>query len=77
MRIIIDCEPEHIPEAVRIMQQELADFEKYTKVGWGWNFGNYRTGPRFFVRRLKDGLSIRDVHENTIAKIDSEMEKEQ
>ena len=59
MKIIIDCPPEHYEAAVKIVTEELTRYDRYTKVGWGWSFGNYQTGPRFFVRRLKDGLSCR------------------
>lgn len=54
--IIVRARAADIDRAVTILKDELLEFDKYTKVGWGWAFGNHVT-RRFFVRRTKDGLS--------------------
>jgi hypothetical protein len=47
--------------AMLIVSREMVYWEaRYTKVGWGWQFnGRYHPDGEFFVRRLKDGLSVK------------------
>lgn len=63
MRTIIECDPEHFPRALALLAAEAADFAKYDKVGWGWSFGGAGWGVRFFVRRIKHGLSVKQLRE--------------
>jgi hypothetical protein len=49
---------EHISAAIALAQDELGRFDKYGRLGYGWSFGPYTTGPCFFVRRIKRGLSV-------------------
>lgn len=54
----IKCDQEYWADASKLVAVELDDFKKYDKIGFGWTSGNYQSGPRFFVRRIKNGLSI-------------------
>lgn len=58
MKIIIDCPEQYIPEAVALVNEELKRFSSYDKLGWGWAFGG-GAKARFFMRRIKDGLSCK------------------
>lgn len=57
MKIIVDAPPEHLADAWKIADQETKRYDQYDRIGWGWGFNG--GGARFFVKRLKDGLSIR------------------
>jgi len=59
MRIIITCDPERFADALGILAAETARFDKYNRLGWGWSFGY---NPSFFVRRIKNGLSVTQVN---------------
>lgn len=61
MKLIIDTEPGNLPAALALAQEEAARIDAYIRPGWGWAFGNYRDGPHFFVRRIQDGLSVREI----------------
>lgn len=57
-KLIITGDMRFAAEAFALLQAEAAEFAKYTKIGWGWQFGPWLgDGSRFFVRRIKDGLS--------------------
>lgn len=58
MRLIINCDPEALPAAMKIVNDELKqDWQKrYDKPGWGWHFSHQ--GQKFFVRGIKGGLSV-------------------
>ncbi|MBO9710515.1 MAG: hypothetical protein J7521_20130 [Caulobacter sp.] len=50
---------EHFDEAARIVREELTRFHRYDRIGWGWSFrSSSYPETTFFVRRIKDGLSI-------------------
>lgn len=59
--MIINGDPEHFDESVRIARVEIPRYVqgKYNRPGWGWNFqrGDY-PGATFWVRGLKDGIAI-------------------
>jgi hypothetical protein len=61
MKVIINADPEDFDEAVRIIRQETPRYVegRYNRIGWGWSYSrsNYPDAT-FFVRRIKDGLSI-------------------
>lgn len=61
MKIIIRCEPEVLPHAYTIINEEVADnwTKKYNRPGWGWHF--YRGNSKFFVRGIIGGISIKQV----------------
>lgn len=46
---------DHLKAALELAEREAADFAKYDKIGWGWAFAG---PPRFFVRRIRRGLSV-------------------
>lgn len=53
MRIIIDCDPEMLDDALARAKREVINgLERYHKPGWGWRFGP------FFVRAIKGGISV-------------------
>ncbi len=56
MEIRIKCDPEFLDQACAIMQIEAHKFDKYNKIGSGWEHGNYKIF-RMFVRKTKNGLS--------------------
>ncbi|AXQ69416.1 hypothetical protein HOU02_gp309 [Caulobacter phage CcrBL9] len=59
MRLIINAPEPWVPEAMKILAAQVKRFDEYPKIGWGWSFGHYPN--KFFVRRIKDGLSITHV----------------
>lgn len=65
MRLVIDCDESLLSEALDVLNVEIAPSyapwrERYNKVGWGWT--HHLSGPhRCFVRRIKDGLSLRQI----------------
>lgn len=60
MRIIIDCDPEHLEKAAELAIQQAPHFEtRYDRMGWGHTFNNF--GVRLFVRRIKNGISLKQV----------------
>ncbi|UTU08073.1 hypothetical protein CcrC1_gp387 [Caulobacter phage C1] len=62
MRLIINAPPALVDDAVEILLTEVKRIEEYNRVGWGWAFGS--PPSKFFVRRLKDGLSITHVNKD-------------
>jgi hypothetical protein len=59
-KLIISGDLRFAREAFDLLQREAADFAEYDRIGWGWSFGPYDPvigRSRFFVRRIKDGLS--------------------
>jgi hypothetical protein len=60
MKLIIDCAAVNIPAAIRLLNEQSEDWERrYDKVGWGWAF---QLGEdRCFIRRVKDGLSLKQL----------------
>lgn len=58
MRVIFNCSPENMERAHIVIFREMQDDwqRRYDRPGWGWHF--YEGGVRFFVRGIKNGLSI-------------------
>jgi len=55
----VTAPPVLIDAATRIVLSEIPNFHRYDKVGWGWNFHDRNhPGAKFFVRRIKGGLSV-------------------
>lgn len=65
MRLIFTVDPEALPAALKVVDEQMADgWEKrYDKPGWGWHF--YKDGFRFFVRGIKGGMSVQQVKDKT------------
>ena len=62
LRIVAD--PEMMGTAVKIGLRELERFSDYDRIGWGWSFNvSPPSLPRFFVRRISNGLSVRQIKE--------------
>lgn len=60
MKIIIDVPADRLDETWEIVRKEADRLASYDRIGWGWTFGKCENGHTpFFVRRIKDGLSIR------------------
>lgn len=59
MRLILHVPAHLLDDAWEILRVEVDRYAEYNKVGWGWGHG--AGDRRFFVRRLKDGLSITHV----------------
>ena len=57
VRIILDCDEEHIAYAAELAVKALPDIRRSARgPGWGWSYG--RSGkPSFFIRMTKSGLS--------------------
>jgi len=58
VKIILQCDPEHLDDAVAVLRGQLKHFGDYDRVGYGWAFGRE---PRFFVSRIKEGLSVKQI----------------
>lgn len=61
MRLIINCDPENVGPATLILHRELKRFADYDRIGYGWEYRAGFWGPRYFVKRIKDGLSISQI----------------
>lgn len=60
MRMIIDCDPDQYPAAAAVLDSQLPGWrERYDRVGWGWV--KHHDGASFFVRRITDGLSVKQI----------------
>lgn len=58
MKLIIDCDAANLQAAVALLHEQSEGYEeRYTKAGWGWAFPLGE--GRCFVRRIKDGLSLK------------------
>jgi hypothetical protein len=56
--IIIRAPLEFLDEAVAVMKKQAERYDDYDRIGYGWSFGGgMGRRPRFFVRRIKHGLS--------------------
>lgn len=59
MKVIYQGDREHFDRAMEILRAEIDRLPRYDRPGWGWNFQSTDyPGATFFVRGLKDGLSI-------------------
>ena len=47
--------------AVMVARQEAVNFSRYDRIGWGWSFNE--GAFRYFVRRTKNGLSVRQLRD--------------
>lgn len=61
MRLIINCDPENVGPATLIIHRELKRFDEYNRVGYGWTHNDGFQGERYFVKRIRDGLSIKQI----------------
>lgn len=75
MKIIVDCDQENIPAAMAILDSQLPGWrERYNRVGWGWV--KHHNGTSFFVRRITDGLSVKQIEpkpqiKETVGRVDA------
>lgn len=62
MKIIITCDDDKLPAALRLLDAELAkpNWKKsFDRPGWGWHM--YMPDARFFVRGIVGGISLTQV----------------
>jgi hypothetical protein len=64
VKLIITCDPANLAAAQAIANEEINEerwpwAQKYDRPGWGWFF--YKDDVRFFVRGIKNGISVTQV----------------
>lgn len=61
MKIIIDCDQKHFGAACNVLDGLMPRWRAlFPRIGWGHSDGN--RDVRFFVRRITDGLSVKQVY---------------
>ena len=57
MRLILDCEPEHLDEALSVAREAMPALARNPRLGWGWHY--YRAPRRWWACSTKNGVSVR------------------